>query len=168
MNEKGEQFNRVVGVLVWAESKATPVQDGKANCGTDNLVILDETKENKVAYTYSVEWVPSDTNWATRWDVYLRMKDSKVHWFSLVNSAVIVLFLSGMVAMILLRALHKDIARYNLAEVHEEAQEDFGWKLVHGDVFRPPNHRMLLSVLLGNGAQLFVMALVSLGIPLYC
>jgi transmembrane 9 superfamily protein 2/4 len=29
------------------------------------------------------------------------------------NSLVIVLFLSGMVAMILLRTLHKDIARYN-------------------------------------------------------
>lgn len=29
------------------------------------------------------------------------------------NSLVIVLFLSGMVAMIMLRTLHKDIARYN-------------------------------------------------------
>lgn len=32
---------------------------------------------------------------------------------SIMNSLVIVLFLSGMVAMILLRTLHKDIARYN-------------------------------------------------------
>lgn len=29
------------------------------------------------------------------------------------NSLVIVLFLSGMVAMIMLRTIHKDIARYN-------------------------------------------------------
>lgn len=29
------------------------------------------------------------------------------------NSLVIVLFLSGMVAMIMLRTLHKDIAQYN-------------------------------------------------------
>ena len=29
------------------------------------------------------------------------------------NSVVIVLFLSGMVGMILLRTLHRDIARYN-------------------------------------------------------
>lgn len=29
------------------------------------------------------------------------------------NSLVIVLFLSGMVAMIMLRTLHRDIARYN-------------------------------------------------------
>jgi len=34
-------------------------------------------------------------------------------FFSIMNSLVIVLFLSGMVAMIMLRTLHKDIARYN-------------------------------------------------------
>lgn len=33
--------------------------------------------------------------------------------WSIMNSLVIVLFLSGMVAMIMLRTLHKDIARYN-------------------------------------------------------
>lgn len=33
--------------------------------------------------------------------------------YSIMNSLVIVLFLSGMVAMIMLRTLHKDIARYN-------------------------------------------------------
>ena len=32
---------------------------------------------------------------------------------SIVNSFVIVLFLSGMMAMILMRTLHKDLARYN-------------------------------------------------------
>jgi hypothetical protein len=32
---------------------------------------------------------------------------------SILNSVVIVMFLSGMVAMIMLRTLHKDIARYN-------------------------------------------------------
>lgn len=35
------------------------------------------------------------------------------------NSLVIVLFLSGMVAMIMLKTLHKDIARYNqMDQVH--------------------------------------------------
>ena len=36
----------------------------------------------------------------------------------------------------------------------EEAQEESGWKLVHGDVFRPPSsHPMLLAVLAGSGVQ---------------
>lgn len=72
------------------------------------------------------------------------------------------LFLSGMVAMIFVRALHKDISRYNSIEAQDDAQEDFGWKLVHGDVFRPPQNSMLLSVLLGNGSQLFFMANVTI------
>lgn len=82
---------------------------------------------------------------------------------SLINSIVIVVILMAMVAMILLRALHKDISRYNQLEASEDAQEDFGWKLVHGDVFRPPTRYMLLSVLAGSGTQLFIMVLVTLG-----
>ena len=41
-------------------------------------------------------------------------------------------------------------------------QEDFGWKLVHGDVFRPPSYPMLLSVFIGNGAQLICMMFITL------
>jgi transmembrane 9 superfamily member 2/4 len=90
------------------------------------------------------------------------MPHSNIQWFSILNSLVIVLFLSGMVAMILLRTLHKDIARYNQIDSGEDAQEEFGWKLVHGDVFRPPRKGMLLSVLLGSGVQVLCMSLVTL------
>ncbi|MGH0126816.1 UNVERIFIED_CONTAM: hypothetical protein FKN15_024016, partial [Acipenser sinensis] len=52
--------------------------------------------------------------WASRWDYILEsMPHTNIQWFSIMNSLVIVLFLSGMVAMIMLRTLHKDIARYN-------------------------------------------------------
>jgi len=37
--------------------------------------------------------------------------DDKIHWFSITNSIMIVFFLAGMVAMILVRALHRDISR---------------------------------------------------------
>lgn len=43
--------------------------------------------------------------------------------------------------------------RYRELETQEEAQEETGWKLVHGDVFRPPSHEMLLAVFVGNGMQ---------------
>lgn len=44
----------------------------------------------------------------------------------------------------------------------EETQEEFGWKMVHGDVFRSPNNRMILSVLIGNGCQILCMAAVTI------
>lgn len=47
--------------------------------------------------------------------------------------------------------------------MQEDAQEEFGWKLVHGDVFRPPRKGMLLSVFLGNGVQIFFMSMITLG-----
>lgn len=45
----------------------------------------------------------------------------------------------------------------------EDVQEDWGWKLVHGEVFRMPRFPMLLAVMVGNGAQLCAMCLVTLG-----
>lgn len=91
------------------------------------------------------------------------MPHTNIQWFSILNSLVIVLFLSGMVAMILLRTLHKDIARYNQIDSGEDAQEEFGWKLVHGDCFRPPRKGMLLSVFVGSGVQVLSMSVITLG-----
>ncbi|KAF8454458.1 Endomembrane protein 70-domain-containing protein [Kalaharituber pfeilii] len=108
-------------------------------------------------FTYSVYWRPSSTPWATRWDKYLHVRDTNIHWYFLINSTIIVIFLTGCVGMVLLRALRKDIARYNQLDLTEDVQEDSGWKLVHGDVFRSPKNPMLLSIFLGSGAQLFLM-----------
>ena len=75
---------------------------------------------------------------------------------------MIVLFLTGMVAMIMLRTLKADLKRYSEMETQEEAQEETGWKLVHGDVFRPPTLPMLLSVSVGTGVQVFSMSLIAM------
>ncbi|KAF9303274.1 hypothetical protein BGZ74_004074 [Mortierella antarctica] len=160
------QSLRVVGITVDPSSIANP-QIGVAGCGTllDDQTVgvsLDEKKDGSVTYTYSVHWNEVATAWATRWDRYLLGGEPRIHWFSLVDSIIIVLFLTGMVAMILLRALHKDISRYNQLEAQEDIQEDFGWKLVHGDVFRTPSYPMLLSIIVGNGTQMFLMATVTI------
>ncbi|KAG1138798.1 hypothetical protein G6F37_003227 [Rhizopus arrhizus] len=157
------QLNRVVGVVVTPYSRNIMSTDESEACSeTSEKFHLKEDGKSKVIYTYSVTWTPSDTAWATRWDGYLHVLDPSIHWFSLVNSIIIVLFLTGMISMILLRALHKDISRYNALEAQEDVQEDYGWKLVHGDVFRPPNHTMILSVLVGSGVQLIAMTGLTL------
>ena len=84
----------------------------------------------EVVFTYGVTFENSSIPWSSRWDAYLMMVDDQVHWFSIVNSVMIVLFLSGMVAMIMLRTLHRDIAAYNEMQTAEEAIEESGWKLV--------------------------------------
>ncbi|XP_022134964.1 transmembrane 9 superfamily member 8-like [Momordica charantia] len=118
--------------------------------------------KNEIIFTYDVEYQESDVKWASRWDTYLLMADDQIHWFSIVNSLMIVLFLSGMVAMIMLRTLYRDISKYNQLETQEEAQEETGWKLVHGDVFRAPLQSDLLCVYVGTGVQFFGMSLVTI------
>merc|ERR1712136_16402 len=85
----------------------------------------------------------------------------KIHWFSIINSLMVVLFLSGLVAVILLRTLHRDIALHGEIEV-DEAIEETGWKLVHGDVFRKPRHSKMLAVSVGTGVQLLICVCVTL------
>lgn len=117
-----------------------------------------------ITYTYSVTFTENhNIRWSSRWDYILdSMPHTNIQWFSILNSLVIVLFLSAMVAMIMLRTLHKDIARYNQIDAGEDSQEEYGWKLVHGDVFRPPRNGMLLVVIVGSGMQVFSMALITL------
>lgn len=157
-----EELIRIVGARV--DGKSVKFEKNEEKCivdsGTPYLVLNDG--EVPVSYFYSVSWVKSDKLWLHRWDPYLSTSTPQIHWFNLINSIVIVLFLTTMVAMILLRSLHKDIARYNSLEADEDPQEDFGWKMVHGDVFRPPANYHWLSVFVGTGAQLALMGALTL------
>jgi len=110
----------------------------------------------EVIFSYEVEWVQSDLPWADRWDVYLiGSPDDDIHFFAIVNSLMIVLFLTGAIATIMIRTLKKDISAYNEMAMLEDGSEETGWKLVHGDIFRPPtSYPMVLSVLVGTGAQI--------------
>ncbi|KAH9318859.1 hypothetical protein KI387_020628, partial [Taxus chinensis] len=67
----------------------------------------------------------SDVKWTSRWDAYLLMVDDWIHGFSIMNSLIIVLFLTGFVAK----------------------------KVGHGDVFKPPTNAILLCVHVGTGVQ---------------
>lgn len=111
----------------------------------------------QVIFAYDVYYEKSDIPWASRWDTYLVSLDEQIHWFSIVNSTMIVLFLTAMVAMIMARTLRRDISYYNAVE-DAEGEEETGWKLVHGDVFRAPNNLSALAVAVGTGSQLLGMA----------
>ena len=137
-----------------------------STCKTDKRII--QTKQmqrvnddEEIIFSYDVVYEPSDITWASRWDTYLVAVDEQVHWFSVINSLMIVVFLTGMMAMIMLRTLHRDISRYNDLETAEEAAEETGWKLVHGDVFRSPPHASWLAVAVGTGSQLFSMTVIT-------
>ena len=143
---------------------------GRSVTRDDEPQLIDDVAQTEaVIFTYDVIWEASAVPWSRRWDVFMSSgADDDIHWFSIINSLMIVLFLTGMIAMILVRNLHRDIARYNAedaAAANEEAAEETGWKLLHGDVFRPPTGffgPMFLSVFVGSGMQLLSMVYAAL------
>jgi transmembrane 9 superfamily protein 2/4 len=125
----------------------------------------------KIIYTYDVLWKESPVAWSSRWDIYLsegHLVPAQVHWYSITNSILVVLFLSLLVISILVRNLKRDIAAYNAiaALADEEKDEDIdesGWKLVHADVFRPPSsYPMVYCVFVGTGVQLSTTLLLAI------
>jgi hypothetical protein len=106
-----------------------------------------------------------------------RACDVQIHWLSIINSFVLVLLLTAFLTIILMRVLKNDFTRYmDVEDVRappplpppfcvcgsrhsgemqgDMEEEETGWKLIHGDVFRYPKAINLFSALLGSGAQL--------------
>ena len=54
---------------------------------------LQVAEGREVVFTYDVVYKSSEIRWASRWDTYLLATDDQVHWFSIINSLMIVLFL---------------------------------------------------------------------------
>jgi transmembrane 9 superfamily member 3 len=139
----------------------------------------------KVTFALTVKWESTTNEFNSRFDRYLDHEFFKhpIHWFSVFNSFMMVLFLTGLVGLILLRTLRRDYARYGLVGDMEEGGErdsllmdddddkiskaqqghnsgdDAGWKQVHGDVFRAPVFLPLFAALIGTGWQLVVLSL---------
>uniref|UniRef100_A0A8C5YBK8 Transmembrane 9 superfamily member n=1 Tax=Microcebus murinus TaxID=30608 RepID=A0A8C5YBK8_MICMU len=138
-----------------------------------NLDGLQPDEFLRLTHTYSVRW--SETSVARRSD--RRRGDDggffprtlEIHWLSIINSIVLVFSLVGFVAVILMRVLRNDLARYNLDEETTSGssgddfdQGDNGWKIIHTDVFRFPPYRGLLCAVLGVGAQFLAILLYAL------
>jgi len=158
---------RVVGFLIETQS----IDESGVQIAKDDSCIISNKgpqevnggRETNLHFTYEVVWERSDIKWASRWDVYLEMADTQIHWFSVVNSVVVIFFLSGIVTMIIIRTLRKDIAKYNLADEDlEDNIEETGWKLVHGDVFRPPYNNKIFAAVIGSGIQIISMMVITI------
>ncbi|GJP60864.1 hypothetical protein CLOP_g18078 [Closterium sp. NIES-67] len=144
------------------------------NYNGDQIIQVNLTSESprpvtpgtNVEFTYSVKWEQTDIAFRKRFDRYLDYNffEHQIHWFSIFNSFMMVIFLTGLVSMILMRTLRNDYAKYareedDLETLERDVSEESGWKLVHGDVFRPPRNLVLLSALVGTGAQLALLVL---------
>ncbi|KAH7622077.1 putative Transmembrane 9 superfamily member 11 [Nannochloris sp. 'desiccata'] len=168
----GEKMYMVVGFEVVACSiKRSPGQALKnipcpSSYDDPGAPTPQDVKEgSRIIYTYDVYWGTSDITWASRWDAYLKMPGGRVHWFSIMNSLMVVVVMSCIVAMIMMRTIRRDLQRYESLLVdgapNQDAEES-GWKMVSGDVFRTPSAALALAVHVGSGVQISASATVTL------
>lgn len=141
-----------------------------ANVTTDTkrgVDITDATAGQEIVFSFSVEWIHTpDIKYEHRMKRYADStflpSSFEIHWLSIINSAVLVMLLTAFLTIILMRILKKDFSRYMEVDEDELTEEETGWKMIHGDVFRPPPHANLFSAMIGSGAQIFFTLLILL------
>eukprot|EP00535_Pseudo-nitzschia_heimii_P011933 CAMPEP_0197196288 /NCGR_PEP_ID=MMETSP1423-20130617/32274_1 /TAXON_ID=476441 /ORGANISM="Pseudo-nitzschia heimii, Strain UNC1101" /LENGTH=627 /DNA_ID=CAMNT_0042650073 /DNA_START=53 /DNA_END=1936 /DNA_ORIENTATION=+ len=122
--------------------------------------ITDVSDDMHVQFSYSVQWVEEELTWKRRMERYVGTtflpSSFEIHWLSIINSIVLVLLLTAFLTIILLRVLKNDFSRYMELDDDAIEEEESGWKLIHGDVFRFPENSSLFCAAVGVGNQLIV------------
>jgi hypothetical protein len=146
------------------------------NVTTDHAKRHDISPSNPMAkevkFSYSVEWVHSEVKAEDRLSRYVEGSflpaSFEIHWLSIINSFVLVVLLTVFLAIILMRVLKNDFTRYMNVDDDSDLnqEEETGWKLVHGDVFRYPSRISIFCAFIGTGAHLFVVTFCLLSLAL--
>ena len=121
--------------------------------------------ENEITFTYSVTWSEAKIEKRQRYDKYSHSSvGNKVHYASLFNIVVVVLCVVLFTIALLLKSLGNDYTRYEKDAHMGDFDIDFhlekGWKMVHADVFRKPQHEEMLASLIGAGAHIASTAVI--------
>jgi len=126
-------------------------------------------KDTELKFTYSVKWAETTIPFESRFDKYLdtRFFEHKVHWFSIVNSFMLCIFLIAVVSIILAKTLRNDFSRYAVTNENDldgldQGADETGWKQISGDVFRKPDHLLPFSVLYAAGSHMVALVALSL------
>ncbi|XP_059301080.1 transmembrane 9 superfamily member 3-like [Lycium ferocissimum] len=125
-------------------------------------------EEVDVEFRYTVVWKATETPFEKRMDKYTMSsslpRHLEIHWFSILNSCVTIFILVSCLGTVYLRVLRRDIYKLAQDEEFSDNQEETGWKSLHGDVFRYPKYKHLLSSVLGCGTQMLAVVMTILGL----
>lgn len=133
-----------------------------------SLALVDENRRlhtsMNVTYSYSVYFREDlDIHWVNRWDLYFYYSDTRIVWYYTAVSAVICLALTAVVGGIFARTLSSELNSIsNLEGLQLKLATEFandnntGWKVLRGDVFRSPRRPQYFPALIGSGTQLII------------
>lgn len=168
MDESRETKYNVVGFNILPMSiKHNETESLCSKKGLEDLISNYKLKpqpldDKSILFTYDTIFEYSDLTMASRWDHY-KPSNKSIHWIGITLSQIIVIICSLIIGFLLNRAITKDIDSYNYRIVRMDVADEFNWKDLSGDVFRPPTYNaMLLSSMIGTGIQLFFMLSMTL------
>lgn len=134
------------------------------------LTELAADKVVDVEFLHSVKWKEIDSPFEKRMDKYTASaqlpRHLEIHQLSIMNSFWTILILIGFLLALYVRVLRKDFYKFGNDVELADDQEETGWKILHGDVFRYPNYKALFAAAMGCGTQLLavVVSILILGL----
>ena len=126
---------------------------------------LQELTPGNISFTYDIVFIKSNKTFSSRYDNYFSFGGRrKYHWGSLIMSNILIFLLTLIIFFILSRTVKKDLDKYNQNIVLSDNViiDEYGWKQIASDVFRPPIHQKTLSAFIGTGFEIFCLIIVSL------
>ena len=162
-NEASVEYN-IIGFYI--EPFSIVINETNANakkCVFNKNYEKQRLKMNEfINFYYDVNYIFTNTTYDERIDKYY-FTDYTIHNNCIIISIIIISFLTIILIFVFCHSIknEKEIKNVRVSSDEEEINE-YGWRNVAFDVFRCPQNSEMLSGLLGNGIQLFIMIFYSL------
>lgn len=115
LREKGAKYYLFTHVLFDALYNGNQVIEIRAFSDPNHVVDITEDVDIDVEFSYSVNWNTTSTPFLNRMDKYAKASllpvRQKIHWFSFLNSIVIIVLLTGLLSLLIMRRLKNDLRK---------------------------------------------------------
>lgn len=115
ISDKGTKYYLFKHVLFDVLYNGNQIIEIRAFSDPNHVVDITEDVDIDVEFTYSVNWNATSTQFQNRMDRYSKASllpvHLKIHWFSFINSIVIIVLLMGLLTLLIMRRLKNDLRK---------------------------------------------------------
>ncbi|CAF1412822.1 unnamed protein product [Adineta ricciae] len=133
----GVAFDADGGQIISIKVQVNSLNSDSCNRLADPVMFQSTSKDVTIPYTYSVKFVKNnEILWSNRWNYILKsITNSRIQSFSLINSLILILFLSVCIAVILKRILYQEIPHCYQTPDEIYIEKEMRWILIAGETW---------------------------------
>ena len=138
------------------------------DCNLSMSEPMDPVMNENYRFYLSTHWKQVDINASSKFDRFHEKSffENNIRKYSLGNNILIIIFLIFIllitVAKMLVGNFSRDTNSKNLQGFELDLSNEKGWKTLHGDVFRPPQTKRIIEILVGAGYHILASCLIYL------